>query len=313
MPFSRIRGSDMENILATTNLTKAYKKTQALSGCNMHVPRGSIYGFVGRNGAGKTTLFRVVGGLQRPTAGSYSICGVVNGDKKGIERMRERTGAIIESPSIFGELSAMDNLRARSKILGIYDESALREMLSLVGLPETGKKKAKSFSLGMRQRLGIAGALLGSPDLLVLDEPMNGLDPEGIVEMRELILKLNQKREISFLISSHILDELARTATHFGFIERGRIVEEISSEELHRRCRKNTRLQVSDTAKLAPVLDEMGFEYTIESKQMALVYDEIHVTPFVLSLNERGIDIEHMETHDESLESYYIRLMGGEK
>lgn len=302
----------MENILATSNLTKAYGRAQALSNCTMQVPKGSIYGFVGRNGAGKTTLFRVVCGLQAPTAGTYWLCGVRTGTK-AILHARERMGAIIETPSILGELNAMDNLRAKAKMIGISDESALRNTLALVNLKDTGKKKAKSFSLGMRQRLGIAAALLGSPDVLILDEPMNGLDPEGIVEMRELITRLNQEREITFIISSHILDELSRTATTFGFIERGRMIEEISSEELHRRCRKNTRITVLDTSKLAPVLDDMGLEYTVESKHVALIFGDVEVTPFVLSLHARGIEVSRMEAHDESLESYYIRLVGGEK
>ena len=202
----------MDYVLTTDALYKHYGHFKALDGLDMHVPKGSIYGFVGKNGAGKTTLIRLVCGLQHPTAGSYRLYGKGNGSPE-IASSRRRMGAVVEAPAIYGEMTAEDNLKMQYRVLGLPSEEGIQELLQLVGLQNTGKKKARQFSLGMRQRLGIAMALAGDPDFLVLDEPVNGLDPQGIIEIRELILKLNRERQITVLISSHILDELSRLAT----------------------------------------------------------------------------------------------------
>lgn len=205
----------MNYILQTNSLTKKYKNFQALNGLTMNVPKGSIYGFVGKNGAGKTTLIRLICGLQEPTSGDFTLYGIRN-DSKDIIKSRRRMGAVVETPSIYMDMTAEENLKQQYLVLGLPSYDGIPELLKLVGLENTGKKKAKNFSLGMKQRLGIAIALAGDPDFLVLDEPVNGLDPQGIVEMRELILKLNRERQITVLISSHILDELSRLATHYG-------------------------------------------------------------------------------------------------
>ena len=186
----------MEYVLETNALCKSYKHFQALNGLNMHVPKGAIYGFVGKNGAGKTTLIRQICGLQTPTSGEYSLYGVKNSQKE-IAKSRRRMGAVVETPSIYADLTAVENLKQQYRILGVPSFDGIDELLKLVGLENTGAKKAKNFSLGMRQRLGIAVALAGDPDFLVLDEPINGLDPQGIIEMRELILKLNRERSIT--------------------------------------------------------------------------------------------------------------------
>ena len=252
----------MEYVLQTNALKKVYRNYTALQNLSMHVPKGSIYGFVGKNGAGKTTLIRLVCGLQRETDGEILLYGTSSRQKE-IAKVRRRIGAVIETPSIYLNMTAKENLKEQYRILGLPSYDGIEELLSLVGLSDTGKKKAGNFSLGMRQRLGIAIALAGNPDFLILDEPVNGLDPQGIIEMREMILKLNRERGITVLISSHILDELSRLATHFGFIDRGHIVKEISAEELDRACRKCTHLIVSDTKILSCVLDELKMEYTI--------------------------------------------------
>ena len=220
----------MEYILETNDLKKQYKDFKALNGLTMHVPKGSIYGFVGKNGAGKTTLIRLISGLQKPTSGDFKIYGISYKDND-ISNARKKMGAVVETPSIFHDLTAYENIRMQYDILGIKDYKTINDLLKLVGLENTGKKMAKNFSLGMRQRLGIAVALCGSPEFLVLDEPINGLDPEGIVEIRKLIKKLNKERNITILISSHILDELSRVATHYGFIADGKIIKEMSAEE----------------------------------------------------------------------------------
>lgn len=304
----------MEYVLQTDALCKQYGHFRALDGLSMHVPKGAIYGFVGKNGAGKTTLIRLVCGLQQASSGSYTLYGANSddGSEDSMAEARRRIGAVVETPSIYLGMTAEENLRQQYLILGLPTYEDIPGLLDLVGLSDTGKKRARDFSLGMRQRLGIAIALAGNPDFLVLDEPVNGLDPQGIVEMRELILRLNRERQITVLISSHILDELSRLATHYGFIDRGHMVKELSAEELAAACRKCMRVEVTDTKLLAPVLDELGLEYAIWTDTRADIYGEISVTDLTLRLAERGCEVKNIEKRDESLESYYIRLVGGE-
>ena len=300
----------MDYILTANALSKHYGHFKALDGCTMHVPKGAIYGFVGKNGAGKTTLIRLICGLQEPTAGTYQLYGIGN-DDEDIKKSRRRMGAVVEMPSIYLDMTAEDNLKEQYQILGLPSFAGIPELLELVGVARTGKKKAKNFSLGMRQRLGIAIALAGDPDFLVLDEPANGLDPQGIIEMRELIIELNRKRQITVLISSHILDELSRLATHYGFIDNGRMVKEISAGELESACRKCTRLEVTDVKALARILDRMNIKYQILSDQQADVFDKIHITDLTLALAEEHCEVRSIDQREASLESYYMNLMGG--
>lgn len=302
----------MDYVLRTNALCKKYKDYKALNGLSMNVPKGAIYGFVGKNGAGKTTLIRLICGLQEPTSGEYTLYGMKNTDK-GILKARRRMGAVVETPSIYLDMTAEDNLKQQYRILGLPSYDGLEDILKLVQLENTGKKKAKNFSLGMRQRLGIAIALVGDPDFLVLDEPVNGLDPQGIIEMRELILKLNREQQITVLISSHILDELSRLATHYGFIDKGQIVKEISAKELDTDCRKCIRLEVSNTRTLSRVLDGMNVEYNIISDKAADVYAKINVSKLAFALAKENCEVISMQERDESLESYYIGLVGGKE
>ena len=300
----------MEYVLQTDNLTKCYKNIPALDGLTMHIPKGAIYGFVGRNGAGKTTLIRLICGLQEPSSGSFSLFGIRN-DSKDIVNSRRKIGAIVETPAIYMEMTAEENLRQQYRILGLSSYADISEILKLVGLENTGKKKVRQFSLGMKQRLGIAIALSGDPRLLILDEPTNGLDPQGIVEMREMILKLNWEREITVLISSHILDELSRLATHYGIIDHGQMVKELSAQELNAACRKCVRVEVSDTSVLARVLDAMGVEYQIISDTTADVFASVNVTQLTLALAKEKCEVLSMQERDESLENYFLSLTGG--
>lgn len=301
----------MDYVLKTNNLCKRYKDIKALQNLTMNVPKGSIYGFVGKNGAGKTTLIRLICGLQLPDSGNYEIYGIGYEDK-AISKARRRMGAVVETPSIYLDMTAEDNLKQQYRILGLPSFDGLSDILMLVGLENTGKKKAKDFSLGMRQRLGIAVALCGNPDFIVLDEPINGLDPQGIIEFRELILKLNRERKITVLISSHILEELSKFATHYGFIDSGRIVREMSAAELDEACRKCVRMTVTNTAALTGVLDEMGMEYRILDAKTADVYAKPNITQLSFALAEKECEILSVEAHDESLESFYISLVGGD-
>ena len=298
----------MEYCLTAEGLSKHYRHFKALEGLSIHVPKGSVYGLVGRNGAGKTTLIRLICGLQSPTSGEYILYGKRN-TEKGITEARRRMGAVVETPSIYSDMTAEENIR--QQILGIPSFDGIRELLELVGLEDVGKKKAKNFSLGMRQRLGIAVALAGDPDFLILDEPANGLDPEGIIEMRELILCLNRERQITVLISSHILDELSRLATHYGFLDQGRMVKELSAQELESACQKCVRLRISDTKALSQALERVGLEYKIRSHEEADVYGEVNLSQLILDLAKEDCQVLGIQEHNESLESYFMGLVGG--
>lgn len=302
----------MEYVLETKGLCKHYRRFKALNNLTMRVPKGSIYGLVGKNGAGKTTLIRLICGLQEPTAGSYSLYGKRWGER-GLSQARRRMGAVVETPSLYLDLTAAENLKIQFRTLGLPNDSEISELLRLVGLENTGKKKAKNFSLGMRQRLGIAVALCGDPDFLVLDEPINGLDPQGIVEIRELVLKLNRERQITVLISSHILDELSKLATHYGFIDGGRMVREVSSQELEAACRKRVRAQVTNSHVLARVLDSWDMEYSVVNDSSVDIYGQVNISELVEALGREDCQLLSLKERDESLESYYINLLGGER
>ena len=244
-----------------------------------------------------------------PSNGEYTLFGAKHTDNKIFE-VRRKTGAVVETPSLHPEMSARDNLIQQTIALGIKNDN-IDNILKLVGLANTGNKKAKNFSLGMRQRLGIAFSLVGDPEFLVLDEPINGLDPQGIMEVREMILRLNKEKGITILISSHILDELSRLATHYGFIERGRVIREMSAEELESACRTAIHVNVNDTRILAEVLDGMRAEYRIYSPNEADIFTPMQVTPLVLALNEKNCIVNSMTERHESLESYFVGLVGG--
>lgn len=302
----------MEYVLETNKLCKSYKKVKASNELTMRVPKGAIYGFIGKNGSGKTTLMRLICGLQEPDSGEYTLYGRKNTDKD-ISKSRRRMGAMIETAVVSPDLSAENNLKQQYRILGIPTFDGIPDILKMVGLENTGNKKAKHFSLGMKQRLGIAIALAGDPDFLVLDEPINGIDPYGIIEIRELILKLNTEKQITFLISSHILDELSKIATYYGFIENGCIIKEISAKELEKEIKKSMRVEVNNIKALCRVLDCMNVEYKIRSEKEADIYAEIEISELVSELKKEDCKILSVTGHDENLESYYINLIGGGK
>lgn len=301
----------MEYALQTKDLAKRYRKQQVLKSISMNVKRGAIYGLIGKNGAGKTTIIRIITGLQRPNAGIYSLFGVQN-DNKNIYNERRRIGAVVETPSIYLGMSAYDNLKQQAIVLGLPSYESINEVLRLVGLENTGKKKAKNFSLGMKQRLGIGIALMGNPDLLVLDEPLNGLDPQGIIEMRELILKLSKEKNITFIISSHILSELERLATDYGFVNKGTIVEEISAAELEQKCKKRMDVIVSDIKSFARVIDALGLPFEIHSDTEASILGEMDVSDLVIALDKEKCKLHKITENNETLESYFIKIIGEE-
>ena len=300
----------MQYVLKTKGLCKYYGNYKALENVNMEIPQGAIYGFVGNNGAGKTTLIRLLCGLQHPTNGSFEIFEIPN-THKDICHARKRMGAVVETPALFSDMTAENNLKQQYLNLGLPTYDGIKELLELVGLSNTGKKKVKNFSLGMRQRLGIAIALCGEPDFIVLDEPINGLDPQGIIEIRELILKLNREKGITFLISSHILDELAKLATHYGFIDKGRMIRQMSAQELENTYKKRVRMVVSNVDILSAIMDKKGIGYSIIDPTTADVYTDLKFSELALDCANNGCEIISMEMQEESLESFYMSLVGG--
>lgn len=300
----------MEIILETNNLEKKYKDFKALNHANIHIEKGAIYGLIGKNGAGKTTLIRIICGLQEPTNGRFTIYGVDN-NSNNITDVRKRMGAIIETPSIYGEMTAKDNLIEQYKLVGMPSLDGIENLLKLVGLSNTGKKKAKNFSLGMKQRLGIAIALANNPDFLILDEPINGLDPQGIIEIRELILKLNKEKKITILISSHYLDELSKIATHYGFLDNGSIIKEISSEELMKKMEHKLILKVSNQKEFVKYFEDHKITYEVEDSKTINVYGKYNLSKFVSELSKKNLIADDIHEIDESLENYYMNLIGG--
>ncbi len=303
----------MEYALIVNEMFKFYKTTPVLKLLSINVPKGSIYGLVGKNGAGKTTLIRVVSGLQEPSKGDYSILGVSNNNTKELRKIRLKTGVMVDSPAVDLDLTARENLMVQYKIIGKPDYNGIDELLDSVGLDPACKKRVKTFSLGMRQRLGIAMALAGEPEFVILDEPANGIDPQGIIQIRELILKLNKENGVTFLISSHILDELARVSTHYGFIEDGRLVKQISADEINLAAKRTLRYKVSDINIFAEVADSLGVDYKIISDYEADVFGEIRLLDMAAALNEKGCEVLSAAENTKRLEDFYIDLLGGEK
>ena len=298
----------MDNVVSIKDISKYYGKSQVLKNVSLDIPNGSIFGLVGRNGAGKTTLMRIITGLAEPTSGTYSISGVSSKDKE-ILKVRRRMGSIIESPAIFRNLSAYDNLKLQYINLGMTSFEDINELLELVELNNTGKKTAGKFSLGMKQRLGIAVALCGKPDILILDEPINGLDPQGIIQMREILLKINREKHTTILISSHILEELSKLATHYAFIDKGEILQMLSSDELMNKVRKSSRLKVSGVEELCPVFDRNKIDYKVNGEDTVDIFTEISVTKIVEFANEAGVEIISVAENNESLEGYFMNLV----
>jgi len=300
----------MEYVLETNNLEKKYKDFRALNHANIHIEKGAIYGLIGKNGAGKTTLIRIICGLQKPTNGSYIIYGV-DSSNDNIASVRKRMGAIIETPSIYGEMTARDNLIEQYKLVGMPSLHGIDELLKLVRLENTGKKKAKNFSLGMKQRLGIAIALASNPDFLILDEPINGLDPQGIIEIRELILKLNKEKRITILISSHYLDELSKIATYYGFLDNGAIIKEISSEELIKKMEHKIELKVNNQKEFVKYFEENKISYEVVDSKTINVYGKYNLSKFINELSKKHLIVDELHEQEESLENYYMNLIGG--
>lgn len=299
----------MSYVLQTENLTRYFGKKAAVNRVSMNVKKGDIYGFIGKNGAGKTTFIRVVAGLAKKNEGTIKLF-----DSDDLKKQRRKIGTMIENPSIYPNMTARQNLHYYCLLLGLDPKVTVEPMLSLVGLGDTGKKKAKNFSLGMKQRLAIAIALLGEPEFLMLDEPMNGLDPAGIREIRELILKLNKEKEITILISSHILGELSKIATRYGIINNGVLIDEFTDEDLKSKCVQALEVVVDDAGKAADILKQnlelSGDEIVITDSNTIRITRDLDKAGLInTTLAQNGVTITSSSTVSCDLEEYFMRLM----
>lgn len=299
-------------VLKTKNLSKKYKKHLAVNSANLEVKQGDIYGLVGKNGAGKTTLLRMISGLTMPTSGEVEMFGEAS--KSGIGRSRMRTGCIIETPSFFPYLSAKKNLEYYKMQRGIVEPQAVDEVLKIVGLDDVGNKKFKNFSLGMKQRLGLALSIMASPDMLILDEPINGLDPTGIVEFREILLKLNREKNVTIIISSHILSELSQLATTYGFIHNGEFVEQIAAKQLEEKCKSCIAIKVDSTEKAAVIIEKQlkTERYEVLNGNEIRIYEHIDKPEIIVKeLVMNGVLVSSVNEKGTNLEDYFINLIGG--
>lgn len=301
-----------EVILKTYNITKKYGNKLAVDNVNMTIKKGEIYGFIGQNGVGKTTLIRLITGLIHKSAGEIELLGA-SGESE-LNKARTMVGSLIETPSFYTNMTARENLEVSRLVRDIPGKKCIDEVLDLVGLKDVEKKKVKNFSLGMRQRLGIANALMGNPKLLILDEPINGLDPMGIIEIRELLKKINKEKDMTILISSHILSELSELATTYGIISEGKLIEEITSKELSEKCRQYINLKVDDTSRAVTLVErELGIsDYEVLENKNIKVFSNLDNVGAVNSLlSKSGVIVESINVKGENLEEYFMNTIGG--
>lgn len=311
MNFKAKKGAAMntEYAVKTNNLSKIYGAKAAVSHLNMEVRTGDIYGFIGRNGSGKSTTLKMCCGLVHPTEGEISLYGAPVKNQNA----RRRVGMLIEEPGLYPHMTARENMILNAKCLGLADLSSVDAILELLSLSHAGKKKVRQFSMGMRQRLGIAMALLGNPDLLILDEPINGLDPEGIREVRECLIRLNEEAGKTIVISSHILGELSKLATRYGIIKDGELIRQISRKKLEEQCRDYLDLKVDDADRTAALLSEYYPDagYEVFGRNQLHVFDFQESAPLTTLLVQNGIAVQSSSLHRMDLEEYFLDLMEG--
>lgn len=292
----------------TIGLTKTYKEKSVVKDLNLNVRQGDIYGLIGRNGSGKSTTLKMIGGLVRPSEGEIRLFGKPVGDPL----VRRRFGVLIEEPGLYPNMTARQNVVMKAKCIGLADEKSVDGVLEMTGLSDTGKKYVKHFSMGMKQRLGVALALLGNPDLLILDEPINGLDPEGIQELRRLILRLNEEGK-TILISSHILGELSKISTNYGIIKDGEMMEQISKEELEERCQDYFEIRVQDVHRALPLVQESfaSVRTEVADRQTIRIFGLTDGADVVRVLVENRVPVHASGFHHMDLEEYFLERMEG--
>ncbi len=302
----------MEYVVCTTGITKQYGKHMAVDNVSLHIKRGEIYGFIGRNGAGKTTFMKMISGLSTPTAGEI----VLFGDKGAAAKMyQSRIGNLIEAPGVYPYMSGYKNLKCKALALGIRKSGYVEELLDLVGLKNAGKKKVKKYSLGMKQRLGIAMALVGGPDLLILDEPINGLDPQGIAEVRNMLIKLKNQKNMTIMISSHILEELYKIADTFGIIHEGRLIQELTRDEITAKCSEFIELKVRDAGAASVVIEKCGItNYRVIRQDTIRIFEQLERSAEInMELAKAGCMVDSIRITQEKIENYFLELTGGKE
>lgn len=299
-----------DNIIITNDLTKRYGDKNAADKINIHVKKGEIYGLIGRNGAGKTTILKMLSGLSTPTEGTYSIFGKTG---KELDTVRSKVGTLIENPGLYPNLSAYENLKLKCIVMGRNEDGYINEILSLVGLQHTGKKASKTFSMGMKQRLGIALALIGDPEIIILDEPINGLDPQGIAEMRDILTMLSKDKGLTIIISSHILEELAKIADAYGIIHDGKLLVEMTAEELKEKCGEYTVLKTDDNNKTTDILKKFNITdfSQVDEETIHIRVKMNNKGKIIQELVMSGVDIREIAEKRITLEQYYLDLTGG--
>lgn len=303
-------------LLRTYGLTKQYRRQKAVDHVSMNIEKGAIYGFIGRNGAGKTTFLKMISGLAAPTDGEIELFGCRGREAR---RFFDRIGLLIEAPGLYPDMNAFDNLKLKAICTGMYKKNwifkvnYISEILDIVGLGMAGYKKVKNFSLGMKQRLGIAMALIGEPDLLILDEPINGLDPQGIAEVRDTVLRINQERNITVILSSHILEELTKLATHYGIIDQGRLLEEMPKEELLQKCSERIEIQLKEPDRACPVLERLDIHnYRVVDPQTIYIYERFQEMGDInTELVTNGVKVGSISIRRDNLEQYFMKQTGG--
>ena len=300
----------MKYILNTDKLTKIYGQKRAADDISLHIKKGDVYGLIGRNGAGKTTILKMICGLSNPTSGTVTFNGKTGSD---LSREMNKIGSLIETPGLFPKMSAYQNIKLKCILCGKDDDAYIKSLLKQVGLENVGKKPTQSFSLGMKQRLGIALALVGDPEFIVLDEPINGLDPQGIAEMREIIHKLSKERGMTVIVSSHILDELAKVADAFGIINDGKLIDEFTSEQLEEKCGTYLVLKTGDVKKTQAVLADKGIgSYEVlENGKIKIMQAVEDTSKLVAALVEAGVPVYELALTQTTLEQYYLTRTGG--
>lgn len=296
-----------ETVLKATGITEKYGAAKALDKVSIEIKRGMIYGLIGENGAGKSTFMRTIMGLISIDEGSIELFGTTD-----LQAARRRMGQSIETPALYPELTARDNLRIQAANGGVSDRE-IEDLLKMMRLENTGKKKAKNFSLGMRQRLAIANALITNPEFLILDEPTNGMDPAGMAEMREIIQRLVKERGITVLLSSHLLDELSQIATHYGILHEGHLIKELSKEELAQESRQFIKIDTSATEQAVTVLDSLGYrDYFVQSSRVIQLFEGIdQVAAINQALVEAKVPVDGIHLVGQKLEDYFLQLTGG--
>ncbi len=302
----------MDYILTADNISKQYKHVMAVDSVSLHVKKGDIYGFIGRNGAGKTTTLKILSGLARPTSGSFTIFGKSD-DELRRSNLFSRIGILIENPGLYTDMSAYDNLKMKCLYAGIKDEAYIGRLLTLVGLDRGNRRHVRNYSMGMKQRLGIAMAMIGDPEILFLDEPINGLDPQGIAEIRETLLKLNKEKGLTIIISSHILEELSKIATHYGIINGGKLIAELTAEELSSRCESRIVFKLQDIQGACNMLANMGItRFRAVDPTTIHIYERLdEIAQIGMALAKADILISGLWIESAGIEEFFFNMTGG--